>query len=122
VDCPSRVGCGALLGCIKSGFVFASEFLLDGLSCFTREFFPAAALRVMAFDGATPESNPEVLSETLFTFPESSETALASSATSPGPAGGFADFALAVRTAAPFRAVEYKRITSCGGLPTSDAA
>jgi hypothetical protein len=76
----------------------------------------------MAFDGETLGSTAEFLSETLFTFAESSETARASSATSSGPAGGFAGFALAVRTAAPFRTVEYKKITSCGGLPSSEAA
>src|SRR5271168_3597333 len=72
VDCPSRVGGGALLGRIRSGFAFvlATVLLLVELSCLLREFLPPGpVLRVIALDGGAaldgeaPGSTPEVFSE-----------------------------------------------------------
>jgi hypothetical protein len=126
VDCPSRVGGGALLGRIRSGFalVFATVLLLVELSCLLRELLlPDAALRVIAFDGETLGSSPEFFSETLLTLPESPVETIVSSLGWSAPLCGFAGLALAVRTAPfPFRTVEYKKITSCGGLLSKDAA
>jgi hypothetical protein len=125
VDCPSRVGCGALLGRIRSGFAFvlATVLLLVELSCLLREFLPPApALRVIALEGGAPGSTPGFFSETLFMFPESPDAPIVSSLACSAPLCGFAGFALAVRTPSPFRTVEYRKITSCGGLLSSDAA
>src|SRR5271168_4217759 len=119
VDCPSRVGGGALLGRIRSGFAFvlATVFALVELSCLPRELLPPdAALRVIAFDGETLGSSPEFFSETLFKLPESSEETIVSTLAWSAPLCGFAGFVFAVRTPPPFRTVEYRKITNCGGL------
>src|SRR5271169_2512904 len=125
VDCPSRVGCGVLLGRIRSGFafVFATVFALVELNCLPRELLPPdAALRVIAFVGEMLGSSPEFFSETLLTFPESPDETIVSSLACSAPLCGFAGFAFAVRTDPPFRTVEYKKITSCGGLLSREAA
>ncbi len=110
VDCPSRVGCGALAGRIKSGFVFVAAALTD----FDFTFVALGRELRVAAEGLLFAAVPPIeLSMALFEF--------AGALSSEFSATCCVLFAWAVRTGADSVEFPYKSISSCGGLLISEA-